>query len=249
MFEDVNEVVELRDDVTQYLTFDFGGIDDKNGKSGALVGATHIIFEFEGEESETMGYQKVALDNALDKIYPHLAIPQVSASRETRTLSNGEQKLYEFTVTAQGDDSVYIGEVSFDLTLTGATVSGWRLEADGSEVDLDSNTVRSNVLTIVPTSLEEIRKGTSTRYAVYGTVASSGDNDSVNVRLKRDTATRTDTNTAPRTFATAQTAGAFVWSANALDLSGDTDQEAALDWFDGFALWQTDDVRDWTTEK
>ena len=251
-FEKVEKagVIDAGDEDAVKLTIDYGRIDDDvdETRSGNWLKAANLIVVYEGEQSGHVSMETKALagefrNNVVFPTVPTISVPSQSGSEDD--LANGTRKLYEFTITADKAGPVYVKKVSFTPSLSsGVTVTGAKVKRGGSTVSspLDLNDT-STAAEFVFTDAEEIRAGQSETFAVEGTVAGVTDNSSITMDLTIDSGVRT---VAGSVYDTGL--GSFVWSPNTLDLDeevGSTNK----DWFSGWGLYDSDDVRSWTLNR
>ena len=258
-FEDVNEVVQEGDDNTEMfnLTFDFNGVDDNDGVAGQFIqGITgdqvKLIVVWEGDDSGTTNLtEHTVAVGSLTAALPFPTMPTISTtSRSNLSLAAGTHKVYEFTVNADDEGDVYLGQITIDLD-----------DASGVAQDLyvyrgvDNNgSVRAtvgagngdNVLAF--TSVEQIDAGQSRTYSVYADIDSPSEGDALVVQLKHD-----DKPSAPATgqaFGTSATStvGHFVWSPNTLDMD-DSKANTNTDWFNSWPVVRDSDTDQWIFER
>lgn len=243
-FEDVNEIVQDGEDNTETfdLTVDFNGIDDNDGVAGQFVKGSSLIIVWEGDDSGTINLTQHAITgDAFTAALPFPTVPTVSTTAETYSLTGGTQKVYEFTVNADDEGDVYLGQVSFSVGDSSNLVTALSVYRGTS----NDGSVRATTTSIAATTplefdaVEKIDAGQSRTYSVYATMGSPGDGDSVYVQLLHDGE--------PNAVAAGQEYGTgvgnFVWSPNALDKDGATTSNA--DWFNGWTVVKDSDTKEW----
>ncbi len=254
MFEDVNEIVREGDDNAETfdLTFDFNGIDDDDGVAGQFIKGFELIVVWEGDDSGTVNLTRHTIGDIFTVALPFPTVPTVSTTETNRTLQVSEQKIYEFTVNADDEGDVYLGQVGFSISLS----DGAQIDAGGIKVyrgtgnsgdSRGTNASAASAATKVEfTTPERIDAGESRTYSVYADVGDGlGENASVTVQLLHDE--KETTPEAGRQHGAAKTAGNFVWSPNALDNDGAKTSNA--DWFTGWTVVKDSDTKQWRLER
>lgn len=255
-FEDVNEVVREGDSGAETfdLTIDFNGIDDNDGVAGQFIEGSGLIVVWEGADSGAKGvttYPSTIDDTAMPGFtvaLPFPTVPTISTTETTQTLTQGKKrKIYEFTVHADDEGDVYLGQVGLDITLlNGVTLANIGISR-GTEPGTSrtkSNVANSGSIYAVEfTESEEIDAGTSRVYTVFADVVlpSSGDNIGIVTALAAD-----DKGTRSLGVAYATNVGNLVWSPNTLDKDGSTAATGNDDWFNGWAVLDSTDIKSWT---
>ena len=251
-FEDVNETIEVTDgEVDATISLDLRGIDDNSGKAGQYLQAAKLVVVWEGDESDTEVVTEH--DITAGKVTSAVAfptVPTVSASDRSQDFSNGgNQKLYEFTVAADDAGDVYLGQVA--LTFTGAhsrlgsTVNIRRGTSSSSRV-VASGSPASGTVKFPFTNVETVDSGESVTFSVTATVSGVADNESITIELADDSEPAA-ADRVGQELTDAKAAFNFVWSPNSLDNDGATSSNA--DWFSGWAVFDDDDVEDWTSDE
>ena len=254
MFEDVNEIVREGDDSAETfdLTFDFNGIDDDDGVAGQFIQGSKLFVVWEGDDSGTVNLTEHTIGTGTFTVaLPFPTVPTVSTTETDRTLKASEQKIYEFTVNADDEGDVYLGQVGFYISLgDGAQIDAGDIKVyRGTGNNGDSRGTNANAASAATkvefTTPERIDAGESRTYSVYADVGNSfGDNASVTVQLLHDVK---GTPHAGRDYAATKTAGNFVWSPNALDNDGATTSNA--DWFTGWTVVKDSDTKQWSLDR
>ena len=265
-FEDVNEVVRDGDDNTEVfdLTFDFNGIDDSDGVAGQFIQGSTLIVVWEGVDSDSPNLtQKTIGASDFTVALPFPTVPTISTTKMSETLSASRQKVYEFTVNADDEGDVYIGQVGFQVTLS-SNVSVTKMEVhrgtgEGTARATNSSISSSGayVFEFTDTGLsggtaspEQIDAGQSRTYSVYADVTGSlDDSDSITVEMLHD-----DKETNPSTGRQYNAVKAvnsgevgLVWSPNALENDGATTSNA--DWFTGWTVVKSSDTKQWLLDR
>ena len=243
-FERIDEVVEADEEVTFTLDFDYKGLDDDvaDTLSGNWLSAANVHVVYEGVTSDAINVatKSVSSDFVRNLVFP--AVPTVSADNSDRSLSNGHRKLYEFTVAANKGD-IYLNEVGLRFSYNG-------VEVDDGDIKISGATVIGSTKKDIGTSgsttdfefsePERIKPGESKKFEVWATVTNAGaSGDYVTVELTSDTSRSTPGSSA------ASAVGNFIWSPNTLDTR---DDEAGKDWFNGYGVFDGDDVDSWTSD-
>ncbi len=261
-FDGVNETVQDGDDNARKfdLTVDFNGIDKNDGVAGEFLTAAKLYVVWEGDDSGTtnLTVYPVASGGTIDgDVTKALAFPTVPiVSSTSGTGDEGSGKLYEFTVAADDEGDVYLGQVALKVDLdNGVTVAHTGADND---IEVRRGTSKSGKLVasveigsvdeIVFDAVEEIGAGESQVYSVWAntiTPHATNNNQSIKVQLLVD-------NTNPggasigRTFDSLSIAN-FIWSPNTLDKDGSKASDNT-DWFSGWGIFESFDVSRWTTD-
>ena len=256
-FEDVNQTIRVEDDeVTATITLDFRSIDDHRGQAGQYLQAANLIVVWEGDESDEGRATRVSLPTGrVSQAIAYPSVPTVTTSERTQSLRNGNnKKLYEFTVAADNEGDVYLAQVGLDISGTSGRVEDLTIRrgtsASGAVVGLKSGDADAGTHLIEFTNVEEIDRGDSVTFSVYGNVAGVQDNDSYIVELTPDNAGSHDLGQSY-----AGNIGNFVWSPNTYNGSsahdsGDGSTHADNDdWFSGWSVFDDNDVDSWTSDE
>ena len=252
--EGVNETIEIEDGrVAIDLVVDFDGINEFRGQAGQYLQAQDLVIRWIGEDSNEREVTRYTIpDGIFSEAVVFPTVPTVASSSRTSNLSNGDQKLYEFTVRAGDEGDIFLDTATLQFT-TGGSVDvdnveirrGQRVVAGGSTFD-NMQTVGQQAF--VFTNPEDIPAGTTVTYSVYGSITTTTTNDSVVVRLLPDT---TASNQVGRAVTAARSGSSFVWSPQTDDDYDRTDARNAAntDWFNGWSVFESTDVDSWTSER
>jgi hypothetical protein len=244
-FERINRVIEEGDEVTVTMDIDYDTINTNRGRteSGQWLEATELYVVYEGEDS---GVRKIATDNVENHFVKNIVFPAVptlsTVDRDEDLRNDTDTTVYEFTITADGDNDIYVKQVGINVTsLTGVTLNNVTVKQGGDETNSTSISATGVQKFEFPDGeAVRISAGDSETFEVEADITGVIDNSSVAFKLATDTTERT-------TLGQAYSAsiGNFVWSPNTL---GDRDDEGAenTDWFSGWALFENDDIEGWT---
>ena len=259
-FEDVNEVVREGDDNTETfdLMFDFNGIDDNDGVAGQFIKGSKLIVVWEGSDSDTTNVtESAAIGADFTVALPFPTVPIVSTTKSSGSLSFGSGvKIYEFTVHADDEGDIYLGQIGLDISLNGSLMTNVEIHrgteegtpratlASASDGGEDNELEFTNDGTVSGTpSPEKIDAGESRTYSVFATITGTPNDDTVTVGLNVDG--EEPNPQAGRQYADAKVVDGvgFVWSPNALENDGATTSNA--DWFTGWTVVKRSDVKRW----
>ena len=264
-FENVNETIEVDEEMTVNLTFDFNGNDDRKGSAGQYLKAAKLAVVWEGSETEVEKITEFNINPSdfSSAIAFRNAIRVSNPADPTTDLGTGTRKLYEFTVSALNEnvDEAYFKQFAVQLDITGVAIAYLSLydssssqgaaiaqvDADSSDNDLaDPFSTSQRVVFELPDA-EEIKKGDPVTYSIYGrSISGVGEGDSVSIDLLLDDDAN-DRDKLGQEYATVKAASNFVWSPNALENDGTITSNA--DWFSGWAVHQDSDVEEWSFSK
>ncbi len=181
--------------------------------------------------------------------YVYKGYPVFARVNMTTALTNGQNKLFKFTVTAVNTD-VALYKFSFDLVTTSATVTNMYIyDVTGTEVALDTSAVQpSGVdtgLMYAPTGTSwdgaynagdavVVSSGVTRTFEVRGDVAGAASGSSVQVRMGGDAAHVAGTTTLMHIASAvdADANGNFIWS----DMSIGSHDASTADWTNGFLV-------------
>jgi hypothetical protein len=228
-------------------------LQSNNGQSGAAITASIDYNEgFKatpdgGSVITTVGSADVASSDNTGEgtMYGRVSVPKFAKqSLSTSLLSNGEQDLYKFTVSADAKGPVEIRKLTFTVATTGVTITGFYLRDVSKSTDVNASTAAevgaSNKVVIYPggilasNSVEQIAAGGSITYVLRGTVAgvASSETDSVTITFTEDSSAVANQSSA------ALTSSNLVWS----DVSATSHTTVTADWTNGYLL------KDFTTD-
>lgn len=255
-FDGVNEIVQDGEDNTSTfdLTIDLNGIDDNDGVAGQFIQGSKLYIVWEGDDSGTKNITESGMiGDDFTVALPFPTVPTVTTTESRPTLSVGKQKVYEFTVHADDEGDVYLGQVAFQVGLSsGATLGSLEVYRGDSLRAEDDGTVAAGIEKIAFTNAERIHAGQSRTYSVYADVTAAPDNSAVTIELLHD---EKSAPSAPRIGqAFANNVGNFVWSPNTLDKDGSGVNSSSpdptnTDWFKGWAVVKNADTKQWALNK
>ncbi|MCY4577015.1 MAG: peptidoglycan-binding protein [Candidatus Kaiserbacteria bacterium] len=248
-FEDVNEFVRDGDDNTETfdLTVDFNGIDDNDGVAGQFIEGSKLYVVWEGDDSGSVNITEQAITSGNFTIArPFPTVPTVSTTETDRSLSAGSQKIYEFTVNADDEGDVYLGQVALTVALGGSpTLTDLEIHRGTSKGSSPrgkkANAIAAGTHEVAFDTPEKIDAGSSRTYSVYATIElhATNTNQSVNTKLALDPK---GTPALGQVFTAS--VGNFVWSPNTLDEDGAT-AASNTDWFNGWTVLKDSDIDQW----
>ena len=263
-FENVNETIEVDEEMTVNLTFDFNGNDDRKGSAGQYLKAAKLAVVWEGSETEVEKITEFNIPSSdfSSAIAFRNAIRVSNPADPTTDLGTGTRKLYEFTVSALNEnvDEAYFKQFAVQLDVVGVSIASLSLydssSASGDAIltrdanvdgDLGDPITASQKVVFELPEAEEIRKGDSVTYSIYGrSISGVAEGDSISIDLLLDDDAN-DRDKLGQEYTATKADSDFVWSPNALENDGTITSNA--DWFSGWAVHQDSDVEEWSFSK
>ena len=249
LFEETGFEIQAGDTETITVSLTYAPITDSNGKAGEYLTMDNVHIIYSGDRSNVYGSVTKSIGTNGLEVKAFNAIPVVTSSDDSPNLSSGTgRELYEFTVTAEGDN-IYLDQASFNVVISqdsdGAdlTVNNYFLRSGGNlnEVSVKDTDADGGEIAVKFTTPERINKGRSKTFTLVADIANVTSNDSVNVELLTDEANAD--NEIGVQNGPAATAYNFVWSPDSLD-NGDA-KTSNPDWFSGYAVFENNDLGTW----
>ena len=237
------------------LYFEFEEVDEE-GKSGAYVSFDVIYTVITGNSTDEQIDKSIRVTERVDlradgSITSTDLVKAVAfaSALSVETVGTGEnfesgdrQKVYQFSVEAEGGDS-FLKQVELNVsTRINATTADWYITEGGRSStklteEVSSGDEGGNTITLVFSDVEEINEDETRTFSVYADLGKSdiGEEAVLSVRLKDEDFSASF----GQTFDEAKS-GSFIWSPG----TGEDDPTLTTnDWFNGGALF--DDVESW----
>ncbi|MDE0089647.1 MAG: hypothetical protein OXU23_28280, partial [Candidatus Poribacteria bacterium] len=254
-FESVNETMPVDEEEVVVLKVDLAGIDENNGQAGQYLQAAEVVIVWEGRESEEENTDLYPISaGTFSKAIAFPTVPTVSVPSQPSSAGNltdgNDKELYRFTVTADDEGDLYLGQVAFDINVTnGVTLSNVELRRGSTTLVAASGTITANAANKkfdFSAKVQEIQRGESRTFSLYATIAGSADDKSVTVELSDDGEPAAAAKVG-RTFTATKADSNFVWSPNAKDEDGSI-EAANTDWFGSWSLYKNSEIESWTRD-
>jgi len=149
----------------------------------------------------------------------------------TTKLTNGEQTVYKFTVTADAAGDVEIAQIQFAETLAGVTASTYKLFVNGVDKTADFDAVDDTSFTADANKNVIVSAGSSKTFELKTTIAAAIAGDYATYKITEDAASLS-AGTENKADCVADANNNFCWS----DLAGAPHSDTTVDYFNGYIV-------------